>query len=58
MTIEPTPEMKKALSGEQVVATDPRKGLISVLAPVRNSQDEVVGFVEVCHGEEVAVVTQ
>jgi len=58
MTIEPTPEMKRALAGEQVTSTDQQSGLISILAPVRNRRNEVVGFVEVCHGKEVVVVTQ
>jgi hypothetical protein len=58
MTIEPTAEMKRALAGEQVIAADPESGLTSVLAPVKDSRNEVVGFVEICHGNEVVVVTQ
>jgi hypothetical protein len=58
MTIEPMTDMRKALDGEQVMLKDPTSGLISVLAPVRNSRKEVVGFVEICHGREVVVVTQ
>ena len=58
MAISPTAEMQRALAGEQVKVSDSRSNLVSVLAPVRNSRGEVVGFVEVCHGPEVVVVTQ
>jgi hypothetical protein len=58
MAIDPTPEMERALAGEQVSSSDTRSGLITILTPVKNVKDEVVGFVEICHGTEVAVVTQ
>ncbi len=58
MAFSPTAEMQRALAGEQVKVSDNRSDLISVLSPVRNSRGEVVGFVEVCHGPEVVVVTQ
>jgi hypothetical protein len=58
MAITPTPEMKRALAGELAMLSDLEEGMISMLTPVRNSKGDVVGFIEICHGEEVVVVTQ
>jgi hypothetical protein len=49
MTIDPNPEMKKALAGETVIVNNGKNpGLLDVIAPVKNGKGEVVGFVEVC----------
>lgn len=47
--IDPPPEFKNVLEkGETVVIEGKKSDYISVLTPVRNSLDEVVGLVEVC----------
>ena len=49
MAFDPTEEMKRVFDkGDRVTIRADRSDYISVLAPVRDSLDEIVGFVEIC----------